>query len=68
VTVSMTSKFIEAARLGDWIEAHVEVERVGTRMAFANSTLTVGERRILHASAVFALVKSAPGRMPDLDE
>jgi acyl-coenzyme A thioesterase 13 len=59
VTVSMTSKFIAAARLGDWIEAHVEVERIGASMAFANSSLMTGGRRLLHASAVFALARPA---------
>lgn len=58
VTVSLTTDFVEAAHLGDWIEAHVDVQRVGARMAFANCYLHVGEKRILRASGVFAVVKS----------
>ncbi len=59
VTVSLTTDFVETANLGDWIEAHVDVQRVGARMAFANCYLHVGEKRILRASGVFAVVKSA---------
>ncbi len=59
VTVSLTTDFVESANLGDWIEAHVDVQRVGARMAFANCYLHVGEKRILRASGVFAVVKSA---------
>lgn len=59
VTASLTTDFVEAARLGDWIEAHVDIQRIGARMAFANCYLQVGERRILRASGVFAVVKPA---------
>lgn len=62
VTASLTTDFAEAARLGDWVEAHVDVQRVGSRMAFANAYLRVGGRRILRASGVFAAVKPLPHR------
>lgn len=42
------------AHPGDWVEAHVDVQRIGSRLAFANCYLMVGERRILRASGVFA--------------
>lgn len=57
VTVSLTTDFVEIARLGDWVEAHVDIQRIGARMAFANCFLSVGKRRILRASGVFAIVK-----------
>ena len=56
VTVSLTTDFIESAWPGDWVEAHVDVLRIGSRLAYANCYLHVGERRILRASAVFAVV------------
>ncbi len=59
VTVSLTTDFVEAARPGEWVEAHVDIQRVGGRLAFANCYLTVGERRILRASGVFALMPAA---------
>ncbi|WP_119157156.1 PaaI family thioesterase [Caldimonas tepidiphila] len=60
VTASLTTDFAEAARLGDWVEAYVDIQRVGSRMAFANAYLHVGERRILRASGVFAAVTPLP--------
>ena len=57
VTASLSTDFIGIAHLGDWIECHVEIDRIGARMAFASCHLKVGERKILRASGVFAIVK-----------
>jgi len=59
VTVNLSTDFADAARAGDWIEAHVDIQKVGARLAFANCYLIVGTRRILRASGVFALVPPA---------
>jgi len=56
VTVNLTTDFVDSARPGDWVEAYVDIQRVGKRMAFANCYLHVGEKRILRASGVFALM------------
>ena len=56
VTVNLSTDFVDAAYPGDWVEAHVDIQRIGKRMAFANCYLHVGERRILRASGVFALM------------
>ena len=74
VTASLSTDFIGIAHLGDWIECHVEVDRIGARMAFASCHLKVGERKILRASGVFAIVKPVEpppgghvhGRLQDL--
>lgn len=57
VTASLGTDFMDAARPGDWVEAHVDVQRIGNRMAFANCWLQVGDTRILRASGVFAVMK-----------
>jgi uncharacterized protein (TIGR00369 family) len=59
VTVNLSTDFVSAAHDGDWIEAHVDVVKIGARLAFANCYLVVGSRRILRASGVFALVPPA---------
>ena len=56
VTVSLTTDFADSARRGDWVEAHVDIQRVGRRMAYANCYLHVAEKRILRASGVFAVM------------
>ncbi len=54
ITASLTADFAGSARVGDWVEAHVDIQKSGRRLAFANAYLTVGDIRIMRASAVFA--------------
>ena len=58
ITASLTADFAGAAKVGDWVEVHVDVQKLGGRLAFANAYLTVGGERIVRASAVFA--RTAP--------
>ena len=57
VTVSLTTNFITAASAGDWVEAHVDIDRMGGRLAYARCTLRAGDRTIMTGSGVFALMK-----------
>ena len=59
VTVSMSTDFLQVASAGDWLEAKVNIDRVGKRLAYALCYLYVGERSILRASGVFAVVSPA---------
>lgn len=56
-TVNLTTDFASSARVGDWVEARVDIQKIGSRLAFANAYLTVGTLRILRASGVFSLGK-----------
>lgn len=60
VTVSMTADFLSSGRLGDWLEAHVKITKMGRRLAYATCDLRIGERHVMHASGVFALHERAP--------
>jgi uncharacterized protein (TIGR00369 family) len=53
-TASVTADFVGAPKLGDWVEAHVDVQKVGSRLAFANAFLVVEGERVVRASAVFS--------------
>ena len=53
-TASVCADFAGTAKLGDWVEAHVDVQRVGNRLAFANAFLVVNGERLVRASAVFS--------------
>lgn len=57
VTVSMSSEFLDPARPGDWVEANVTVLRQGRRMVFVDCILTVGDKKVFHASGVMAIVR-----------
>jgi acyl-coenzyme A thioesterase 13 len=52
-TVSMSADFVGSAGIGDWLEAHVEMHQLGSRMAFANAYLAVGDKRVARVSGVF---------------
>jgi len=52
---------------GDWLEAHVDLQKIGRRLVFANAYLVVGSERNARVSAVFArnvgaLAAPPPGR------
>jgi len=65
VTLSLTTDFAGAARVGDWIEAHVDVQKTGKSTIFANCFVFAHGERIMHASGVFRLPKVAPVRPTD---
>ena len=52
-TVGISADFLGAASLGDWVEAHVDMQQLGSRMAFANAYLTAGDKRVARVSATF---------------
>ena len=64
VTVNLTADFADVARAGDWVEARVDVQKMGKRLAFATCHLWVGDRRILRASGVFAHLPPAGSEGP----
>jgi acyl-coenzyme A thioesterase 13 len=53
ITASLTADFAGSAKIGDWIEARVDVQKSGARLAFANAYLFVDGQRILRASGVY---------------
>ena len=57
VTVSLTTNFVSSAEPGDWVEAHVDIDRMGGRLAYASCTLRVRARCVMTATGVFALMK-----------
>jgi acyl-coenzyme A thioesterase 13 len=54
VTAHLSIDYAGAARPGDWVQSEVEIQKVGSRLAFANCYLVSGGKRIARASAIFA--------------
>ena len=54
LTVSLTTDFVGAARLGEWVRGEATVQRSGRRLSFASCRFHVDDRLILTASGVFA--------------
>ena len=55
ITANLTLDFAGTAKIGDWLEARVDVQKKGSRLAFANCYISVGDSRIVRASAVFVV-------------
>jgi acyl-coenzyme A thioesterase 13 len=54
ITVSLTTDFVGAAHLGDWVQGQATVQHSGRRLAFTSCRFHVDDRLILTASGVFA--------------
>jgi uncharacterized protein (TIGR00369 family) len=54
-TVSLTVDFLKPAKPGDWIESRTTVDRVGGTLSFADCSLTVDDREIVRARAVWVV-------------
>jgi uncharacterized protein (TIGR00369 family) len=55
VTISLTLDYAGSARPGDWLHSEVEVQKTGSRIAFANCYLVANGVRVVRASAIFAM-------------
>jgi acyl-coenzyme A thioesterase 13 len=54
-TVTLTVNYLAAARLGDWLEARVRIDRLGGRTAYCSGAIWRGEEQIATMSGVFAI-------------
>ncbi len=54
-TVSMTTNFLSAARVGEWIEASAEIDRIGGNLAYAHGTIWCKDRLLMTMNGVFSV-------------
>lgn len=59
VTVQMSVDYLNAVQPGDWLEAHVQIDKQGKRLIYATCLLKVDGRLMLKANAVFAVRHAA---------
>jgi acyl-coenzyme A thioesterase 13 len=55
-TVSLTTDYLAPASPGVWLEASVEVEKLGGRLAFADCSVTADGAEVVRARAVFSVL------------
>ncbi len=58
VTVHLDVDFLDCVDVGDWLEVHSEIDRMGQRTAFAHSHFRSADRLIARASAVFSVSRT----------
>ncbi len=56
-TASLNIDYTGSAKVGDWIEVHMDAPKIGRQIAFANARLMAGDKQVARASAVFAVVQ-----------
>lgn len=56
-TVSMTTNFLGAAKLGEWVEADATVDRIGQRLAYAHGSIRSEDRMLMTMTGVFNIVQ-----------
>ena len=56
VTTSLTINYVDGIIRNKWIEVHVDVQKVGSRVAFANCYFAVEGKRVATAGGVFNLI------------
>ena len=52
-TVNLSTDFVGTAVIGDWIEVHVDVQKAGRNLAFANAYIHNKEQKIARVSGIF---------------
>jgi len=58
VTTSQTMDYMGKAKIGDWLEVHTEVQKVGRTLAFAHCQFMQGAQSIARSTAVFSVLHS----------
>jgi acyl-coenzyme A thioesterase PaaI-like protein len=53
-TVTLTVNYLAGAKLGDWLEARVRIDRLGGRTAYCSGGIWRAEEQIATMSGVFA--------------
>lgn len=56
VTVNLSLDYLDSARLGDWVEAQVEFDKLGSRLRYGTCRLVSNGRYLLRATAIFAVL------------
>ncbi len=56
VTLNLNNDFIKAAKLGDWLEAHVEIYKKGRRIIYASALILKGNEKIMRSSAIYKVI------------
>lgn len=62
VTVALSLDFIDAAQVGEWLEFHPTVLKVGRTLAFVECKVVCGERLIARGNASFRMVGAEPSK------
>ena len=66
-TVSLTIEYLRPVRLGDWVEARVEVTKRGRNLLFSRATATVAGKPVITSTGIFAIGPDDKGGLDILE-
>jgi len=56
-TMNLNTNYLSAARLGDWVEAYANIDRISKRTAYCSGRIMCGDQILMTMSAVFAILR-----------
>lgn len=56
-TAQLNIEFMGKAEIGEWLEVHTAIQKIGRRLAFADCVFITNNKKIAKASAIFSVVK-----------
>ena len=57
-TITLQVNYLKAAKLGDWLEAVVRIDRMGGRTAYTSGEILRGDEPVATMNGVFAIKRS----------
>ena len=61
VTISLSNEFLSYAKLGDWLEAHVEIIKKGKSIVYAIAKIKKDGENILQSNAIYRVIPPKMG-------
>jgi uncharacterized protein (TIGR00369 family) len=55
VTVNMSLDYLSVTKIGDWLEAHVKIEKQGRRLIYASCYLQTEGKTLVKVNGIFAV-------------
>lgn len=55
VTVNMSLDYLNVTKIGDWLEAHVKIDKQGRRLIYASGSLQAQGKTLVKVNGIFAV-------------
>lgn len=56
-TMNLSTNYLAAAKLDDWVEAHADIDRISKRTAYCSGRILCGDTVLMTMTAVFAILR-----------
>ncbi len=56
-TMNLSTNYLAAAKLDDWVEAYTAIDRISKRTAYCSGRIVCGDTVLMTMSAIFAILR-----------